>query len=104
MNIIIFLYNFTCFGFNSRSGTFFTARYFGIRVDEFGLVSSKIFSIKRETEYSFNLLPIGGFVRILSESPDEESINGKDADKSLINKPKYQQALVLLQEYLQILY
>ena len=97
MNIIIFFIILLVLVLIHEAGHFFTARYFGIRVDEFGFgFPPKIFSIKRgETEYSFNLLPIGGFVRIFGESPDEESINGKDADKSLINKPKYQQALVL---------
>jgi len=80
-----------------EAGHFFAAKRFGIRVDEFGFgFPPKLFGWKYgETEYTINLLPIGGFVKIFGESPDGESINGTDAGRSLINKPKYQQAIVL---------
>jgi regulator of sigma E protease len=50
-------------------GHFTVAKLSGIQVLEFGLgMPPKVFSFKRgETEYSFNLLPIGGFVRMLGE-------------------------------------
>jgi regulator of sigma E protease len=78
-------------------GHFFTAKKFGIRVDEFGFgFPPKLFGIKKgETEYTFNLLPIGGFVKIFGENPDEDNTNGPDADRSFVNKPKWQQAMVL---------
>ncbi len=78
-------------------GHFFTAKKFGIRVDEFGFgFPPKIFGFKKgETEYSLNLLPIGGFVKIFGENPDEENMNGPDKDRSFVNKPKWQQAIVL---------
>ncbi len=78
-------------------GHFFTAKRFGIRVDEFGFgFPPKLFGIKKgETEYTLNLLPLGGFVRIFGESPDEENINGPDASRSFVNKAKWKQALVL---------
>ena len=69
MNIIIFFIILLVLVLIHEAGHFFTARYFGIRVDEFGFgFLQKFFSIKRgETEYSFNLLPIGGFVRIFAK-------------------------------------
>jgi regulator of sigma E protease len=78
-------------------GHFFTAKRFGIRVDEFGFgFPPKLFSKKfGETEYSLNLLPLGGFVRIYGESPDDENMNGPDAARSFVNKAKWKQALVL---------
>lgn len=78
-------------------GHFFTAKKFGIRVDEFGFgFPPKLFSFKKgETEYSFNLFPLGGFVKIFGENPDEENTNGPDASRSFVNKPKWQQAIVL---------
>lgn len=78
-------------------GHFFTAKKFGIRVDEFGFgFPPKLFGIKKgETEYTFNLLPIGGFVKIFGENPDEENTNGPDSERSFVNKPKWQQAIVL---------
>jgi len=79
-------------------GHFIVAKKSGIRVDEFGFgFPPKLFSKKfGETEYSFNLLPIGGFVRIFGESPDADSMKGPDAKRSFINKPKYVQAMVLV--------
>jgi regulator of sigma E protease len=78
-------------------GHFFTAKKFGIRVDEFGFgFPPKLFGIKKgETEYTFNLLPLGGFVKIFGENPDEENTTGPDAGRSFVNKPKWQQAIVL---------
>lgn len=80
-----------------EAGHFFTAKKFGIRVDEFGFgFPPKLFSIKKgETEYSFNLLPLGGFVKIFGENPDDENTSGPDANRSFVNKPKWQQAIVL---------
>ena len=51
-------------------GHFIAAKKTGMRVDEFGIgFPPKLFSFKKgETEYSINLLPIGGFVRILGEN------------------------------------
>ena len=80
-----------------EAGHFFTAKKFGIRVDEFGFgFPPKLFGKKYgETEYTFNALPLGGFVKIYGENPDEENTNGPDASRSFVNKPKWQQAIVL---------
>ncbi len=55
-------------------GHFFAARKFGIRVDEFGFgFPPRLFGHKfGETLYSFNLFPIGGFVRIFGEQGEGE--------------------------------
>ncbi|MEK7649336.1 MAG: M50 family metallopeptidase, partial [Patescibacteria group bacterium] len=55
-------------------GHFLTAKWFGIRVDEFGVgLPPRIFGIKRgETLYSINWLPFGGFVRIFGEDEDKD--------------------------------
>lgn len=79
-------------------GHFIVAKKSGIRVDEFGFgFPPKLFGKKfGETEYTFNLLPIGGFVRIFGETPDEEAIDGPDSSRSFVNKPAYIQAAVLV--------
>ena len=79
-------------------GHFIVAKKFGIRVDEFGFgFPPKLFGKKiGETEYTFNLLPIGGFVKIFGENPNKESMSGPDAKRSFVNKPKYVQAAVLV--------
>lgn len=79
-------------------GHFFTAKKFGIRVDEFGFgFPPKMLTLfkRGETEYTLNWLPIGGFVKIFGENPDDENTNGPDKDRSFVNKPKWQQAIVL---------
>ncbi len=44
----------------------------GIKVHEFSIgMGPKIYSIKKDTDYSIRLLPIGGFVSM--EGEDEES-------------------------------
>jgi regulator of sigma E protease len=56
-------------------GHFIVAKKAGCKVEEFGFgFPPKIFSYTwRGTEYSLNLLPIGGFVRIEGENMDEEN-------------------------------
>lgn len=78
-------------------GHFITAKKSGIRVDEFGVgFPPRAFGKKfGGTLYSVNWLPIGGFVRIFGENPDDESINGPDKERSFVHKPKRIQALVL---------
>jgi regulator of sigma E protease len=97
MSILIFIVILLVLVIVHESGHFFSAKKFGIRVDEFGFgFPPKLFGVKKgETEYTFNLLPLGGFVKIYGENPDEENTSGVDAKRSFVNKPKYQQALVL---------
>ncbi len=54
-------------------GHFIVAKKTGMRVDEFGIgFPPKLFGIKKgETEYTFNALPIGGFVKIFGENGEE---------------------------------
>lgn len=75
-------------------GHFIVAKLFGIRVDEFGIFfPPRLFAFKKgETEYSFNSLPLGGFVRIFGENYDE----GHGVPRSFVSKPRYIQAAVLL--------
>jgi regulator of sigma E protease len=98
MNILIFLVILLVLVLVHEAGHFFTAKKFGIRVDEFGFgFPPKAMTLfkKGETEYTLNWLPIGGFVKIFGENPDEENTSGPDAGRSFVNKPKWQQAIVL---------
>ena len=62
-------------------GHFFTARAFGVKVDEFGLgFPPRLFSIKRgQTRYSINAVPLGGFVKLAGE--EDPSVPGSRASK-----------------------
>ncbi len=78
-------------------GHFITAKKTGMRVDEFGIgFPPKLFGFRRgETEYTFNALPIGGFVKIYGEDAVEAEGKG-DFARSFAGKSKWAQALVLV--------
>ncbi len=98
MSIIIFLLILSALVFVHELGHFLVAKKNGIRVDEFAIgFPPKLFSIKKgETTYAINLLPLGGYVKIFGENPDDESINGPDKERSFVNKSKLAQASVLV--------
>jgi regulator of sigma E protease len=98
MTVIIFFIILAILILSHEFGHFIVAKHAGVRVDEFGLgFPPKIFGWKYgETEYTLNLLPLGGFVKIFGETPDEESLAGPDIARSLVHKSKWVQALVLV--------
>ncbi|MEK7638777.1 MAG: site-2 protease family protein [Patescibacteria group bacterium] len=98
MSIIIFLLVLFVLVLVHEWGHFIVAKKTGMRVDEFGIgFPPKLFSLKKgETEYSFNLLPVGGFVRIFGENPEETDAASSDASRAFSARPKWAQALVLV--------
>jgi len=68
-------------------GHFWLAKRFGVWVEEFGFgLPPRIFAKKRhETEYSLNLLPFGGFVRLHGENDSQSVLK---PDKAFIYKNK----------------
>lgn len=81
-------------------GHFIVAKKTGMRVDEFGIgFPPRLFGVRRgETEYTFNALPIGGFVRIYGENYEEpdDSTSAADRTRSFSARPRWAQALVLI--------
>ncbi len=94
MSIIIFFIILVVLVLVHEFGHFITAKWFGMRVDEFGVgFPPKLFGKKfGETEYTVNMLPFGGFVRIWGEQAEE----GKNDPRAFGNRPKIAQAIVLL--------
>jgi len=94
MTILIFIIVLAVLILAHELGHFLTAKAFGIKVDEFGLgFPPRLVAFKKgETEYSLNLIPFGGFVKIEGETVDDSI---KPDDRSLVAKPKYVQAIVL---------
>ena len=83
-------------------GHFLVAKLFGIHVEEFGIglppKALKLFKHK-ETEYTLNWLPIGGFVRLAGEETDPtlwERINPLTHSHMFFAKPAWQRALVIV--------
>jgi regulator of sigma E protease len=69
-------------------GHFFTAKWFGIKVLEFGIgYPPKLWGKKvGDTEYTINVLPLGGFVRLLGEEDpsDPQSLAAQKPWKRII--------------------
>lgn len=97
MSILLFVIILAFLIFVHELGHFLVAKKTGIRVDEFGIgFPPRLWSKKvGETVYSINAFPVGGFVKIFGENPDEESIRGKDSARSFVHKPKWAQAAVV---------
>lgn len=93
MTILIFIAVLVVLVFVHEFGHFVTAKLLGMKVEEFGFgFPPRIAGFKKgETLYSLNLLPLGGFVRILGE----EGEGAKDP-RSYASRPVWQRALVLL--------
>ena len=72
-------------------GRFLTAIWLGIRVEEFGIgFPPRVFAIRRKgIDYSLNLLPIGGFVKITGENGDS------DDPRSFGKAPAWKRLIVL---------
>lgn len=70
-------------------GHFIVARLVGIRVDKFSIGFGPVIFGKKvgQTEYVFSLLPLGGFVKLAGESP-EDATGAKDEfnSKTLLQK------------------
>lgn len=92
MTILIFILILVCLILVHEFGHFIVAKAFGIRVDEFGIFfPPRLFAIKKgETEYSFNALPFGGFVRIFGEDGDIRE------PRSFTSKNRWIQASVIV--------
>ncbi|SHI68820.1 regulator of sigma E protease [Propionispora hippei DSM 15287] len=74
-------------------GHFMTAKWVGMRVDEFALgFGKKLISFRRgETLYSLRLIPLGGFNKIAGMDPDEEQ-----DERSFGAKPIWARILVIV--------
>ncbi|KND49895.1 MAG: RIP metalloprotease RseP [Parcubacteria bacterium C7867-002] len=98
MTALIFLIVLAILIFVHELGHFLAARACGIRVDAFALgFGPRLISWRRkETEYALNAIPFGGYVKIFGENPNEESLNGPHSHRSFVNKPRWQQAVVLV--------
>lgn len=92
LTIIIFLLIIGVLVFFHEIGHFISAKRTGVAVEEFGFgFPPRLFSIKRkETVYSINLIPLGGFVKIKGEGGDS-----RDQNDSYAAKKFWQKSLIL---------
>jgi regulator of sigma E protease len=108
LTVIVFLLILSVLVLIHEAGHFFVAKFFGIKVEEFGFgLPPRIFGKKiGETIYSLNWLPIGGFVKLYGE--DEagagrvqnskvkiQNVKKEDEGRAFFAKPVWQRALVV---------
>src|SRR3990170_2211103 len=77
-------------------GHFIVAKLSGVGVLKFSLgFGPKIIGIKRgETEYLISALPLGGYVKMMGESPDDE-VSPENKEKSFTFKPISKKAAIV---------
>ncbi|OGY18245.1 MAG: hypothetical protein A2900_04875 [Candidatus Chisholmbacteria bacterium RIFCSPLOWO2_01_FULL_50_28] len=92
MTLLLFLAILSILVFVHEMGHFIVAKRSGIRVEEFGFgLPPRVFGKKiGGTIYSFNLLPIGGFVRLFGEDGDDVR-GGKAPDTQTLRHAFYSQ-------------
>ena len=78
-----------------EAGHFFAAKISGVKVDEFAFgFPPKLFSIKKgETNYIFNALPLGGYVKIFGENGDDK--DSKNNNRNFSNKNPFIKIFIL---------
>jgi regulator of sigma E protease len=93
---ILFLLVLSILVFVHELGHFLVAKFFNIRVDEFAIgFPPKIYSkTYGETTYALNALPLGGYVKIHGENP-EDGLDTSDK-RSFQNVSWWKQVLVLV--------
>jgi regulator of sigma E protease len=92
MTLIYFLIVIGILVFVHEFGHFIMAKRAGVRVEKFSLgMGPKLFGYKKgETEYVISALPLGGYVKMAGENPDEEPTGAADEfqSKSLWQRAK----------------
>jgi regulator of sigma E protease len=80
-----------------EAGHFVAAKLMGIRVDEFGFgLPPRIIGKKfRETIYSLNWLPIGGFVKLYGEDEQHPEYVKSEKNRAFFSKKPWKRAIVL---------
>jgi regulator of sigma E protease len=99
MSVILLIIIISVLVFVHELGHFSVAKFFGIRVDEFGMGfpprAKKLFS-RKGTDYTLNWIPFGGFVKIYGEDSLENGEKDPEYHRSMVAKPWWQQILVLI--------
>jgi len=92
--LVAFLFVLGVLVFVHELGHFLAAKRVGIRVLKFQLgFNPTIFSFRRgDTEYGIGALPLGGFVKMAGESPEDERTG---SDDEFMSKTKWQRFQVL---------
>ena len=79
-------------------GHFLFAKLFGVRVLKFSLgFGPKVYGrVYGETEYLVSAFPLGGYVKMFGENPDEQDVASEDVKVSFAHKPVWQRFGIVL--------
>jgi len=91
-NVVAFVIALGVIIFVHEAGHLLVAKAFDVRVLAFSLgFGKRLFGFRRgETDYRVSVVPLGGYVRLGGENPDEVS----DDPREFLNKPRWQRILV----------
>ncbi len=94
-NIIAFIIVLGFLIFAHEAGHFFVAKFFKVRVLVFSFgFGKRLFGFRRgPTDYRVSLVPLGGYVRMAGDTPEENQPANPD---EFLSKPKWQRFLILL--------
>jgi regulator of sigma E protease len=94
-NLIAFIIVLGFLIFAHEAGHFFVAKLFRVRVLVFSFgFGKRLFGIRRgSTDYRVSLVPLGGYVRMAGDTPEENQPANPD---EFLSKPKWQRFLILL--------
>ena len=87
LGVLIFIHEF---------GHFLMARLFGVGVDRFSLgFGPRLFGFQRgRTDYRVSAIPLGGYVKMVGEDPDEE-IAEEDIPESFTHQPVFRRIVIV---------
>ncbi|MGZ7040804.1 MAG: RIP metalloprotease RseP [Thermoanaerobaculia bacterium] len=94
-NILAFVIVLGFLIFAHEAGHFLVAKAFGVRVLVFSFgFGKRLFGFQRgPTDYRVSLIPLGGYVRMAGDSPEE----GREGDADeFLSRPKWQRFLILV--------
>lgn len=94
-NILALIFVLGVLVFVHEFGHFLMAKAFGVGVEVFSLgFGKRLFGFRRgDTDYRVSVLPLGGYVKMVGENPDEE-LRGSNLE--YLGKPKWQRLLILV--------
>ena len=80
--------------FAHEAGHFFMAKLFRVRVLTFSFgFGKRLFGFTHgDTDYRVSLIPLGGYVRMAGDNPEEATASAPD---EFLSKPKWQRFLIL---------
>src|SRR2546423_491769 len=95
MTLLAFAFVLGVLVFVHELGHFLAAKRVGIRVLKFQLgFNPTVLSFRRgDTEYGIGLLPLGGYVKMAGESPDEASAGSPD---EFLSRSRWERFQVLI--------